>query len=160
MFLRIAFLTLASTGLAACAMDELSVPPGAIQLESRTLVQHGGNYSPYHEHARLLIHDEDAWEQRWSQIVGDDIPAPAVDFTSEMVLVAAMGVRNSSGYGITFEGVFENAEGLYVQVLETSPGPNCGVFDAISAPVIAVAIPRRDVPVFWLERADTLSCAE
>jgi hypothetical protein len=141
-------------------MDELSVAPGAIQLESRTLVQHGGNHSPYHEHARLLIHDEDEWEQRWSQIVGDDTPSPAVDFSRDMVLVVAMGVRSTSGYSITVEGVFENAEGLYVQVLETSPGPNCGVLDAISAPVIAVAIPHRDVPVFWLERADTVSCAE
>jgi PrcB C-terminal len=156
---RIAFVALASAGLAACAMDESGVPPDAVRLESRMLAQYPGLYGPYHEHARLLIHDAAAWEQHWSQIAVEDIPVPAVDFSRDMVVVVAMGRQRTSGYNVTVEGVFEGAEGLYIQVLETSPGSRCDVLTAVTSPVTAVAIPRSDVPVFWLERTDT-RCGE
>jgi hypothetical protein len=144
--------------LAACATDEPGVPSDSVRLASRTLVEHQGSYDPYHDQARLLIHDADAWEQHWTQIVGDGMPAPAVDFSREMIVLAAMGMRSSSGYDITVEGVFEHADGLYIQVRESSPGQGCGVFTIITAPVVALAVPRTDGPVYWVELTDTIRC--
>jgi hypothetical protein len=155
---RILILALASTGLAACTTDASGVPGDAVQLETQTLVKHLGGSEPYHERARLLIRDPDEWEQRWPLIAESEGPAPAVDFDSQMVLVSAMGVRNTSGYAITIEGVYEDGEGIYVEVREISPGPTCGSFGALTAPVSAVAIPRRDGHVSWVELSDTTSC--
>lgn len=152
-------LALASTALAACATEgESGVPPGSVRLESRMLVQHLGNYSPYHERDRLLIHDADTWEQHWSQIIGDGTPAPAVDFSREMIVLAAMGMRNTGGYEIEVEGVFEHADGLYVQVRETRAGSSCGVPSVQTAPVMAVAVPLTDGPVYWVELSGTSNC--
>lgn len=158
MCLQITFLSLAGTALVACTTSEPDVPRDAVELESRTLLERQGTNEAYHERARLVIRDADEWEQHWQQLAGDDMPSPVVDFDRDMVLLAAMGERSSGGYGVTIEGAFDDAGTLYVPVLEISPGSSCGVPPAVSAPVIAVAVPRMDGPVVWVERSETRGC--
>lgn len=156
--LPVLLLALAGAGLGACALDEVAVPSDAVQLESQVLLQQRDSYSSYKEPARLVIRDANEWQQVWPQLAGTASAMPAVDFDRHMVLVAAMGVRSSGGYGIVVDGVFGNADGVYVRVQESVPGPGCGVTAALTTPVTVVTIPRRDGDVFWLERSRTRSC--
>lgn len=141
--------------LGACTLDE---PADSDESESRVLVEYFDAQSHYPEPARWVIRDPAAWEQAWLQLSGNERPLPAVDFEREMVLVAAMGERNTSGYEIAIEKVSEDADGIHVEVLESSPGPSCGVFDVLTAPVTMVAVPRTDSAVVWVERSRTLDC--
>lgn len=156
--LPVLLLALAGAGLGACALDEVDVPPDAVQLESQVLLQQRDSYSSYKEPARLVIRDAKEWQQVWPQLADTGSAAPAVDFDRHMILVAAMGVRSSGGYSIVVDGVFENADGVYVRVQESAPGPRCIVGAALTMPVTVVTIPRRDGDVVWVERPRTRSC--
>lgn len=149
---------LAGLGFFACAAQDATLPPDAVRLESQILVQQRDAYSSYDEPARLVIRDAGEWTQLWAEVAGQGSAPPSVDFTRDMVLVAAMGQRNTGGYSILVEGVFEAADGIYVQVLETSPGPRCVTTQALTAPLTVVTIPRREGAVLWLERSRTDPC--
>ena len=149
----------AGLGLGACAMERpSSVPPDAVQMESRVVLEQQDAYSGLDEPDRLVIRDADTWAERWPDIAVQGGSAPAVDFARDMVLVAAMGQRSHGGHAITIEGVFENADAVYVHVLETSPGAGCAATQALVAPVFVVTVPDRDKPVLWVESSRTSSC--
>ena len=75
-----------------------------------------------------------------------------------MVVVASMGGRATGGYSIEIVRVAETTDRLYVEVREVSPGRSCIVTMAGTAPVTAVRVPRRDLPVEFVERAETRDC--
>lgn len=156
--LGIVLALLAGAGLGACALDGPSVPPDAVRMESEVLVQQRDAYSSFDEPARLVIRDAGAWNQLWPQIAGTASTPPGVDFERDMVVVAAMGVRSSGGYDITVQGVFENADGVYVQILKSAPESGCATTQALTSPVTVVAVPRREATVFWVERSRTTDC--
>jgi hypothetical protein len=110
---------------------------------------------------RLVVRDEAAWNALWRRIaapVDPMPPVPQVDFASSMVVLAAMGVRPSTGYSISITGVFRESGRLYVEVLELSPGQDCVTGAALTAPLTAVLVPRGgDTPVY-VEREETYSC--
>jgi len=99
-----------------------------------------------------LIKDAASWASAWDQIAGNVSPLPplpAVDFSTEMVIVLAMGSKPSSGYGIAISAVARDQTGaLFVTVTETSPAAkDCGQLTVITSPVDFVIIPRSDANV-------------
>ncbi len=50
---------------------------------------------------------------------------PAVDFSRDIVIVAAAGQRATGGNAIAVERVNRTGDGLAVEVVETNPGPGC-----------------------------------
>jgi protease stability complex PrcB-like protein len=110
---------------------------------------------------RRAIRDARAWTDLWARITANaspSVPAPPVDFTKDMVLFASLGTRGSGGYSIAIDKVVESNGKLEVIVRETSPGPNCAATMAITAPVTAVRIPRRDIEPVFSVRSDTTPC--
>ena len=110
---------------------------------------------------RSVVRDAATWAQLWRTITSGYSPAPPVpelDFDSEMAIVAAMGTRPSGGYSIHIDEVREADGQLHVEVREVSPGPNCLVSFAMTAPVVAVRVARRDGPVTFVEHAETVDC--
>src|SRR5688500_5722691 len=58
---------------------------------------------------RSVIQDVATWSALWAQIVSTHSPkppVPAVDFSREMVLFAAMGTRNSGGFVMSIDSVW------------------------------------------------------
>ena len=113
------------------------------------------------ERQRSVVRDAATWAQLWRTIASGDSPPPPVpelDFDSEMAIVAAMGTRPSGGYSIHIDAVREADGQLHVAVREVSPGPNCLVSFAMTAPVVAVRVARRDGPVTFVEHAETVDC--
>lgn len=159
---------LAGIAVAACdagptGLRAARVPPKAAQVTTDRVLDLSPFrfYSGLRERERLVIRRPGEWGAAWQRITAASFPArplPPVDFSRELVVLAAMGERPTGGYSITIDGVFEARGRLYVQVRETSPGRNCIVTEALTQPIDAVRVPRHDGTVAFVERAETRSC--
>jgi protease stability complex PrcB-like protein len=114
------------------------------------------------ESRRLVVRDEPTWRQTWSLIwrnVSEEPPLPHVDFTREIVVVAALGQRPTGGYSILVDGAARTAEGLSVRVRATSPGSSCATTQALTQAVDAARVPLVAGAVTFEERSETRDCA-
>ena len=130
-------------------------------LEGNVLYQFLRSYSGYTERERLVIRTSEEWSAAWTRIIhgSSSAPsAPAVNFDHEMVVLVAMGRRMTGGYSIIVDGVYDSGGRIFVAVREKSPGAGCIVTEALTAPVDAVRVPRRDGTVVFVERAETVVC--
>ena len=97
----------------------------------------------------------------WRRITashGEPPPRPEVDFSREMLLLAAMGAQPSGGYRIRIERVLDDGAELEAHVVHTSPGPRCGAIAAITHPVDVIRIAATPRPVRWLVRQEVIDC--
>lgn len=109
--------------------------------------------------ARDVVGNADEWDRLWQIIVRGprqdiprpDRPLPVVDFSREMLIIAARGQHSTGGYGIEVEAVTETERAVVVQVGTSNPG-RCGVTLAFTQPVHVVAVPRSERPVVFTER--------
>lgn len=118
-------------------------------------------YSGILEPRRQVIRDAQAWAAFWDEFHTNVDPKPAlppVDFTRHMVLAAAMGQRSSGGYAITIEEVHAGTGLMIARVLEQSPGEECMVTGALTAPATAVLVPQSDGDVEFQEARRVVSC--
>lgn len=110
---------------------------------------------------RLVVRDPGTWASVWGQVwkLQSPVPAlPAVDFSREMVVVAALGQRPTGGYSILLDSATMTMQGLTVSVRLVSPGMNCSVTTALTQPVDVSRLPRTDEAVEFVERAETQTC--
>lgn len=108
--------------------------------------------SGYGRQTRLVVTTQAEWEAAWARTWENEEPrppAPAVDFTREVVLLAAMGSRPSGGFRIRVEAAAARTDHTAVRVVEMSPGGNCIVTAALTEPVDIVRLPRAALPVRW-----------
>ncbi len=107
-----------------------------------------------------MIRDPVTWQMVWKKVwFGDSEvpPLPAVDFSSEMILVAALGARSTGGYGILIDGANEvGIGGVNVTIRSTSP-LNCLVTEAFTQPVDIARLPIRG-RVEFTERSQVHQC--
>ena len=168
--LRPAALSTAALFLAACAA---SVAEPDVNIGPRITTTPLGSdgrpltaYSAIDTAARVVVRDAARWQAQWNTIWGRTTPVPAlpaVDFTREMVVVAAMGGRSNGGYTIRIDSVTASAGltpggGALVWVSSTSPGPRCVTTQALTAPVDAVRMPLVGGPINFHERALVTNC--
>ncbi len=114
----------------------------------------GGIWEPL----RLVIRDRAQLNDFWRRLHTDPThgpmsaipPVPEIDFSREMVVVAAMGQRGSSAYGIIIDGACEVADHLEVFVRSIN-GRRCTALAIMTAPVDVVRLPRTDLPVVFRE---------
>ena len=102
--------------------------------------------------ANFVITQPAEWDAIWRRIVarhGNPPAPPPVDFSREMLLVAAMGTQPTGGYAIRIDRVIDNETFLEVLVTRTSPGPRCGATAALTNPVDVVRVPASMKPVRW-----------
>lgn len=164
----VTFLVLAT---AACGQNSelVNVPGNAapVELPAQKNQQLADAIGPYRHHSsyttaqRLVIRTPEAWAAAWDKIVGNITPKPAmpaIDFTTDMVILAAMGTRNSGGYAIDVPGVLESPSTLFARVRSTSPGNTCVVTGALTAPVAAVIVPTFSGTVQFIEDAVIQGC--
>jgi hypothetical protein len=136
------------------------VPPGGVPLDATEQVLRA-QYTGLVQRQRAVIRDAQAWSEFWNQAHSTVMPrptAPAIDFTRNIVVAAAMGTRSNGGFSIDIEQVYAADDDLYVVVEERSPGANCVTTAALTAPVAAVRIPRVGASVSFVERSETFSC--
>ena len=119
-------------------------------------------YSGLREPGRVVIRDQETWRSTWSKIYerGSEKPAlPNIDFNNEVVIVAALGERRCSGYGVVFTGATQNNRGgIDVVVRSSEPGDNCGVLGALTQPVDVARIPKPTGQVRFVEQKAVTDC--
>lgn len=99
----------------------------------------------FDKETQQVIRDAAAWDALWSRLTSNVSPAPerpAVDFTKDMVVVAAMGSRGHGGYKVMITGAAEQGGAVTVEVTETSPGPGCMTPMIMTSPVAIASLPR------------------
>lgn len=107
-----------------------------------------------HTARREVIRDSARWHAVWMEMRRNFYPpgeARAVNFSQEIVVLAAMGSRPSSGYGITIQEVLLRRDTLLVLLQETCPPGGGIVSPTMSAPVDAIALNRRQATVVFVE---------
>jgi hypothetical protein len=109
------------------------------------------------ESRRLVIRDANSWAEFWSELGTGD--RPDVDFTKAVVVAVAAGQRPSGGYEIAVDHVTQADGELTVQVVETTPGPNCLSTSSLTQPVDVVVVPVV-APRSWsfVERKEVRGC--
>ena len=108
---------------------------------------------------RHVIRDEAAWRTFWRRAVwGGTAPLPEVDFSRHAVVVVAMGARPTGGYWVDIERVLVGARALRVEALASSPGRECIVTMATTAPLDAVLVERTGLPATFDVRDVVRDC--
>ena len=152
--------------VAACAHSATPTPvtpPVQLTLTRfRTEASSYLSFSGYTTPTTLVIRDRQQWQSAWTQMyvaspTSLPPPLPDVDFSREMVLLAAAGNQPSSGYDVIFDSAME-AEGVVtVDVTARRPG-NCGVLTVITSPVDLARLPKRDGRVVFRTSPVTMNC--
>jgi hypothetical protein len=119
-------------------------------------------YSGLDKRARLVVRDPVTWRAIWNQIYLRQSPVPPlpqVDFSRDMIVVAALGTRSTGGYSILLVGASEAANnGVAVIVNSSSPGSKCIVTEAFTQPVDIARLPLRDGAVSFVDQSHVSDC--
>ena len=96
--------------------------------------------------AQQVLREQAAWQALWTRLHANVSPAPAlpaIDFTKDMVVIAAMGMKSHGGYKIAITAAADEAGKVTVEVTETSPGARCMNAMMMTSPVAVARLPRR-----------------
>jgi hypothetical protein len=147
---------LPGTAVAVAEIRTNAAPPPA---PART------DYSGYAEPARLVIRSQDEWASAWATIhegvsgtPASLPPLPPVDFSADMVVVAATGTRGSAAYDIVITNAALDAGTLRVGVVETKAGAGCGYAAVLTRPVAAATVARHDGAVEFVDDNVSVPC--
>jgi hypothetical protein len=108
-----------------------------------------------------VVRDADEWTRHWAGPSSGQpwlLPAPAVDWQTEMCIVAALGTRSSSGYDVLIDAIQVVGDRMTVLAWEIQPGQNCVVLCVITHPFHAVAVPAHAGVVELAKRIAYESC--
>lgn len=105
-----------------------------------------------------------AWLDVWKRIHSRDPrlgpspvpPLPEIDFSREIVVVAAMGSRPTAGYFISIDGAYERDNLL--EVVVRSVETRCGGFTILTAPLAIVRLPKTERSVVFREIEVAVPC--
>lgn len=106
---------------------------------------------------RLVIRDRDTWHSIWKRLYrhnpsnGPYPELPEIDFSREMVVVAAMGQQPSTGYYIIVDSAYERDDRLEVVVKSVITLKCFGVMTMMTAPIDIVRLPRIERRVVFRE---------
>lgn len=138
------------------------IPAGATQVTFEPIDEISSPMSAIINRRRIVIRDAETWMVFWAEFVARVEPRPdppSVDFSTQMVIAATMGQRTSGGYTISVEEVAEKDGTLYAAVQEVMPGVQCITTDVMTAPAVAVMVPRHVGTVAFVDTELALPCA-
>lgn len=118
-------------------------------------------YSGLTQPQQLVIRDQTAWRQVWESIWrghSPQPPLPDIDFGRDMVIVAALGARNTGGYSVFIDSASAGPSGVTLRIRSVSPGTACITTQAVTQPVDIARLPRREGPVIFAERQEIQDC--
>jgi hypothetical protein len=109
---------------------------------------------------RELVRDSARWREvlaRWTRPAYPGAAPPAVDFTSHMVVVAAMGGFPSTGYDVFVDSVRRTRSEVLVYVRsDSSVGCVAGAIE--TQPIDVVRVPRSPLPARFVESSRVERC--
>lgn len=165
--MRLPIATIVTFGLlstfAACSSSSPSEPRvlyDSGDLNSTAVILHD-YYSGLQTPERVVVRDQSHWASVWDTTSAYQIPVPpvpTVDFSQEMVIVAALGAHPTGGYDISIDSVVVDSGAAEVFVVATAPGTGCVTTQAVTQPVTMLKIAAIEGAVRFHERTQTQSC--
>jgi hypothetical protein len=126
--------------------------PQLPQPRQRSLFQGGLS-----QRARLVIRTRDEFSKFWTQSSSYKTPPPEIDFSREMIVIAAMGQQPSPAYQIFVDGACEVDNHIEVFV-RSADYSGCGMqLGVISTPIHIVRLRQSQLPVVFKE-TETSDC--
>ena len=124
--------------------------------------------SGFRDAVRIVVRDSSTWRAVWARLESPDarrapppVEPPAVDFTQDLVIVAAQGPGGSCSSGITIDTVYRVARTrIGVVVIRTREAlGGCGCFAVARAPAVAVRVGRSQLEAIrFVERPPLDNC--
>lgn len=147
------------SGAAAGVSASRAVPVRRLRPERATFEY----YSGIGDSLRAVIGDERHWRAVWARIHRDERPippVPAIDWSREWVIVAALGRRSSGGFAIKIDSAYQRDDTLEIVVRTEVPGRDCMLTAAFSQPVDLARLPRpaATLPVRFRETTHAEPC--
>jgi len=109
------------------------------------------------ERLRTVIRTREAWVEMWKRIYNANPPdeamalLPEVDFSREMLIIAALGERPTGGYGIVVDSACKRQKELEIVVRSISHVTCGGVTQSLTQPLDIVRLPKSELPVAFAE---------
>lgn len=91
------------------------------------------------------------WREFWAEYAGSRAPLPVIDWSTEMVLLAAAGSRPEAGESMRVQRVLPTDGAMHVEIVRRLPGDFCSPAARESRPFHVVVAPRTIEPVFFGE---------
>jgi hypothetical protein len=129
--------------IAATALMQASQPPpspGAVRTLDR------GAQSNIDSARQAVAHTAAEFAAIW-KAHNYDKPAPAVDFSREMVVAVFMGSRPTGGFSVEIVSATERDGQLVVTYRERLPQPDAITAQVLTSPYHIAAIPKSEKPV-------------
>lgn len=102
--------------------------------------------SGIHTARNIIVSDQSSWEQLWAEHAGKDKPAPAIDFSRQMVIGLFSG-WGSYCNGMLLDSITNDGKQLTVNYFHTLPPPGMACIALVRSPAILVAIDRTALPI-------------
>ena len=115
-----------------------------------------GQHSPLHAARRTVVRSAAEWATLSAQLPG--VSQPSVDWTTHMLILAALGDRPSGGHSVQVTGFARRGAGATVTVTATRPGAGCMTTMALTAPAVLARVPRVEGEVTFEERTAERAC--
>jgi len=99
-----------------------------------------------------LLRSADELAAAWNRAYGAALqppPLPGADLERETLLAVFLGPKPTGGFGAEVRGVTLEGGDLFVDLVETSPGPGAMVTQALTSPWLIVRVPRAGVAAVW-----------
>ena len=98
-------------------------------------------WSPFRDPALIEIRDQESFAPYLQSMLARGWTVPPVDFSTERVVLVAMGERPSSGYGVVFTGAARQPGAVRLGVREWSPGHDCYNATVMTQPIDLARLP-------------------
>lgn len=99
---------------------------------------------------QVVARDQASFQRLWLEHTGENVGAPEVDFSKEMVVAVFMGEKNTGGYQVRIVEVRQSAGQVEVVTEEKTPPEGSMVIQVLTAPAHLVVVPRSEGPVRFI----------
>jgi hypothetical protein len=110
-----------------------------------------GEDTPADLTSSFAITDLGAWAAFWHEQTAGTGSLPSVDFSKEMVIVAAVGQRTEAGDSVEVRRILQVDQGTLVHVWERVPGDFCSPVARVHRPFHIVVAPLTALPIRFAE---------
>jgi hypothetical protein len=110
---------------------------------------------------QVVLQNDADYQKLWNEVYMnlDQMPIiPQIDLNKYTVIAVFMGAKNSGGYNISIDKITAIGEKLQVSVVESAPGANCVVTEAISKPYDFVKLKKTGKDITFNTKYITKDC--
>ena len=146
--MRICILLSFLIAICSCKSEQTAAKSNSAASKVQMTVVEKGSYSGMEQAQNILIKSAEEWASVWKNLHKTKSPAPAkpeIDFETQYVVAAFMGMRSNGGYSIEISDIQLADDMLQVKVLHHKAGKDCLTTMAIVHPYHLVTIEKSSI---------------